>query len=255
MPTIKDKLYFNFDGKWSDTFGLVNVSLDSGMFDETFVASRELNETKVRGNDRPMLHSVETTPLEFELTLAFDGKFNDAKIDSIIRWLWVDYYKPLYFKGKENRVFYCMPVEGANIVHTGFSEGYFTLKMRCDSSNVYSPNIITTKETVATTKTINVPSDSHFDVYPEISIKKTGAGVITIESLDDGGSIFEIRDLTNLEDIYLNCEKEIIETDAVGVYRYDKIIGNFPRLKYGQNRFKITGACDIQFRFKNKYRF
>ena len=256
MPTIKDKLYFNFNGVWSDTFKLVNVVLDSGMFEEVFVASREINETKVRGNDKPMLHSVENSPLEFEMTVAFDGKFDDAKIDSIIRWLWVDYYKPLYFRGKENRVFYCMPISDSSIVHTGFSEGYFKIKMRCDSSRVYSPDVITTKQTVSSTPvTITVPSDSHFDVYPEISIKKTGAGTVTIESLDDKGNIFEVRDLTNAEDIYINCEKEIIETDIIGMYRYDKIVGYFPKLVYGQNRFKVTGACEIQFRFKNKYRF
>jgi phage-related protein len=73
--------------------------------------------------------------------------------------------------------------------------------------------------------------------------------------LDDGGDIFEIRNLTNQEDLYLNCEKEQIETDIVGVYRYNDVLGDFPRLLSGTNRFKITGDCVIQFRYKKRYKF
>uniref|UniRef100_A0AB39C6Z2 Tail protein n=1 Tax=Bacillus phage KoopaTroopa TaxID=3234046 RepID=A0AB39C6Z2_9CAUD len=256
MPTIKDKVRFNFNGVWSDTHNVMNVVLDSGMYEEVFVASRELNETKVRGNSKPMLHSVEDSPLEFEMTIAVDGTYTDVQIDNIIRWLWVDYHKPLYFAGKENRVYYCMPIGDAQIIHNGIKQGYFTITMRCDSSQVYSPTLTTSSTTVTSTpQTITINSDSHFDVYPEISIKKTGAGTVTLEFLDDGGNIFEVRDLTNAEDIYINCEKEIIQTDIIGVYRYDKIVGHFPRLVYGQNRIKITGSCTIQFRYKNKYRF
>lgn len=255
MPTIKDRVRFNYDGVWSDTHKLLHVVLDGSMFEETFVATRELVETKVKGNSKPLLHSIDDSPLEFEMTIAFEEDYTDARIDSIIRWLFVNSYKPLYFEGKEDKVYMCLPIGDASIVHNGLNQGYFTIQMRCDSSNVYSPNTTTNLVNVVGTSTITIANNGHFDIYPEISIKKNGIGTVTIESLDDGGSIFEVRDLTNLEDIYINCEKEIIETDAIGVYRYDNIIGEFPRLVYGQNRFKVTGDCQIQFRYKNKYRF
>lgn len=254
MSTIKDKLYFNFDGVPSNVYNLISINLNNDMFEETFVASRNINETEVRGN-KPMFHSMEDSPLEFEMIIAFEKGFTDDDLDEIVRWLFVENYKPLFFEGKENRVYYCMPVGDSSLVHTGFGQGYFTLTMRCDSSKLYSQYVVTSLETVSTTKTITITTDGHWDVYPEISLKKVGAGKVTIESLDDGNNIFEVKDLTNQEDIYINCEKEIIETDAIGIYRYDKVTGNFPRFKYGQNRMKITGACTIQFRFKNKYRF
>lgn len=258
MPTIKDKINFNFDGVWSEEYGLIHVVTDNGMYEETFIASREIVETKVKGKSKPMLHGIEDSQLTFDMTIAFEKAYTDEDIDEIIRWLFVDYYRPLYFEGSENRVFMAMPVDNSQIVHNGLNEGYITLTMRCDSSNVYSPYITTNMETVTGTKTITIVSDSHFEIYPEISIKKNGNGVITIESLDDGDSIFEIRNLTNLEDLYINCEKEIIQTDAVGIYRYNDQIGEFPRIVFGNNgtnRFKITGNCTIQFRYKNKYRF
>lgn len=258
MPTIKDKLYFNYDGIWSSDFNLMHVVLNNDMFEEQFVASREIIETKVRGNSKPMLQGIDTSPLEFEMVVAFEKAYTDENIDAIVRWLFKDYYRPIYFQGKEDKVYMAMPVDDASIVHNGLNEGYFTITMRCDSSNVYSPTVLTDMETVTGTNTISLQMDGHFDIYPEISIKKIGAGTVTIESLDDDGSIFEVRDLTDQEDIYINSEKEIIETDIIGVYRYNKIIGEFPRLVYGNNglnRFKITGDCEIQFRYKNKYLF
>lgn len=255
MPTIKDKIRFNYDGVWSDTYGLMHVVLDNGMFEEAFGSSRELVETEVKGSNKPLHHGFREAPLTFEMTIAFKDKWTDGDIDNIIRWLFQDRYKPLYFEGKEDRIFMATPVDQPAIVHNGLREGYFTIQMRCDSSNLYSPHITTPLTTVATSSTITINSNSHYDVFPEISIKKTGAGKVEIISLDDGNSIFEVRDLTDQEDIYINCEKEIIETDIIGVYRYDKLIGDFPRILHGVNRFKVTGACQIQFRFKNKYRF
>lgn len=255
MPTIKDKINFTFAGINSQQYGLLNIVTDGGMYEELFVATREINETKTRGNSRPLLHSIEESPIEFEMTIAFEDGYSDENIDAIIRWLFVDYYRPLHFEGKEDRVYMAMIIGSPRIIHNGLNQGYFTVTVRCDSSRLYSPVVLTPLTTVTGTKEITIVSDSHFDIYPEISLLKKGIGHITIESLSDGKSIFEIRNLTNLEDIYLNCEKEIIETDLLGTYRYGNIIGRFPRVKFGENRFSITGDCTIQFRYKNKYRF
>lgn len=255
MPTIKDKINFTFAGVNSQQYGLLNIVTDGGMYEELFVATREINETKTRGNSKPLLHSIEESPIEFDMTIAFEEGYSDASIDEIIRWLFVNHYRPLYFEGKEDRVYMAMMIGSPRIIHNGLNQGYFTVTVRCDSSQLYSPITLTPLETVTGTKEIIVTSDSHFDIYPEISLRKTGIGHITIESLSDGDSIFEIRDLTNLEDIYLNCEKEIIETDLIGTYRYNNVIGEYPRLLFGENRFRITGDCTIQFRYKNKYRF
>ncbi|UUV46974.1 distal tail protein [Bacillus phage vB_BanS-Thrax5] len=256
MPTIKEKVHFNFNGVSSRTHRVMHVVLDSGMYEETFVASREINETKVRGSNKPLFHGIEDSPLEFEMIIAVDGTYTDQQVSDIIRWLWTDTYKPLYFEGKENKVYYCTPIDDSNIVHNGLSQGYFTVNMRCNSSYVYSPTTTTASTTVASTpQTITINNDGHFDIYPEISIKKNGAGTVTLEFLDDNNNIFEVRDLTNAEDIYVNCEKEQIQTDIIGMYRYDKVVGNYPKLVYGQNRIKVTGACTIQFRYVIRYRF
>lgn len=257
MPTISESLYFTYDNKSCKDFGLIHINLSNDMFEETFVASRDINETKVRGNDTPLFHSVEETPLEFDLAIAFENKFTEKQIDDIIIWLFQDKYKPLYFNDKPNKVFQCMPIGDASIVHNGLREGYFTIVMRCKSSKIESPMKLTDTHDLSVNADgydISIQNDGHVEIFPEISIQKIGDGYITILK---NGEIFEIRDLTNLEEIYVNTEKEIIETDAIGISRYNNVVGDYHdmAMPVGENVFTVQGDCKITFRYKLKYRF
>lgn len=257
MPTISESLHFNYDGKSSKDFGIIHISLDSGMFEETFVASRDIVETQVGGNDTPLFHRVDETPIEFDLPIAFTSKFTDKEIDDIIIWLFQDKYRPLYFEDKPNKVFYCMPVGDTTIAHNGLKEGYIVLRMRCRSSKIESPiNVTPTYDLSQNTGDykVTIKNEGHVEIFPEISIEKVGDGHITIMK---DGEVFEVRDLTNREQIYINTEKEIIETDIVGVYRYENVIGDFHdmAMPVGDNEFTIQGNCKIAFRYKFKYRF
>jgi predicted phage tail component-like protein len=258
MPTIKDSLYFTYDGVSCKTFNLINVNLSNGMFEEKLVADRAINELKVRGNEKPLFHGVEEEPLEFEMTIAFEKPFTNDDIDDIILWLFQDNYKPLFFEDKPDRVYYCMPIGEATLAHTGLREGYFTITMRCNSSRIYSPLQTTPTYDLSNntgTYNVNLVNAGHLEIYPEISIEKVGDGHIAFTRED--GEIFEIRNLTNGEKIYINCEKEIIETDIVGVYRYENVVGDYydMGLKVGTTRFGIQGKCKIAFRYTYKYKF
>lgn len=257
MPTIKESLYFNYDGKSCKDFGLIHINLDNGMFEETLVANRTINETAIRGSDTPLFHSVNEDPLSFQMALAFENKFTEQKIDEIIMWLFQDRYRPLFFEDKPNRVFQCMPIDDSAIVHNGLKEGYVIVNMRCKSSKIESPVNITPTHDLSNNLSkyqIKIKNEGHVEIYPEISITKVGDGHITITK---DGEIFEIRDLTNGEKIYVNTEKEIIETDIVGVYRYENVVGDFfdMAMPVGDNTFEVEGKCKIAFRYKFKYRF
>jgi predicted phage tail component-like protein len=259
MPTIKESLYFNYNGISCKTYNLMNVNVGgSGMFEETFHASRNINETKVKGNDTPLFNSIDEDPLQFQLTIAFTKAYTDADIDNIIVWLFQDNYKPLYFEDKPNKIYYCMPSGEAQIAHTGLKQGYLTVTMRCKSSKIYSPQQLTPLYDLSTNPsggfTFSINNTGHEDIYPEISITKIDNGALTFTK---DGEIFEIQNLTNLEQIYINCEKEIIETDAIGVSHYDDVIGDYfdMMLKLGNNTIKVEGTCKVQFRYVFKYKF
>lgn len=257
MPLIGGNMHFWYDGKSSKDFGVISVQIGNGMYEDTLVSSRTLTEVKMKNQDESILQRIEEDVREFPLTIAFEKTFTMIDIDKVILWLFKDSYKPFYFDGEPSKIQYVMPSGDSSIIHNGLKQGYITLTMRTNSSKIYSPKKTTALEIVTeTAKTITYTNNGHVDVLPEISILKNGAGKVTIQNLDDNnGSIFEIDKLTNQEDIYLDSKREIIETDLMGVYHYDDIIGEFPRLVVGVNRWKITGACTIQIKYSEKYKF
>lgn len=259
MPTIKENIIFNYDNQWSDSFGLISVNLDNGMFEDVFVASRDFIETEIYGSDEPLLQGVKNSPLEFEMTIAFTEKYTDKNIRDIVEWLFQDIYKPLYFYGKEERVFYCMPIGDSSIVHNGLREGYFNVTMRCNSPFVYSPVAISEEYDLSdgTNETIQLFNDGFKDLYPEISISKIGNGSVSITNMSDNGKVWEIRNLLDGENVYIDCKKEIIKSDKedIGVYHYGDTSGSLPKLLKGNNTIIISGRCKIQFRYQYKYRF
>ena len=258
MATIKEKLYFTYDGVSSKTFGLMHVELGSGMFEEILVADRNINETRNNKNDTGIFNGLESEPISFTLNLAFERGFTDSVLDNVIEWLFKDYYKPLFFEGKEDRIYLCMAEGSSTITHNGLNEGYITVNMRCQSSNLVSPLKTTNLQTVPSTGsiTVTVLNDGHKEIYPEISFTKTGVGELLIRKIDTN-EIVRVKNLNNNEQIFIDSFKEIIETNAVGKYRYNDVDGDFRELvmKKGQNQYQITGAGKIQFRYRIKYKF
>jgi phage-related protein len=152
-----------------------------------------------------------------------------------------------------------MVVNDPRIVHTGLGGGYITLNMRCNSPFIYSPVFMSDTVEIAPLGVgeQNIFHDGYGDLYPEISITKIGSGNILIRNVSNGGGEFELRNLDDGEQIYINTEKEIIKSDSesIGVYRYNNAFGEFPFLTYGHNLLEIEGGCQIQFRYQFKYRF
>ncbi|WP_240636521.1 phage tail domain-containing protein [Paenibacillus silvae] len=144
LITIRDSLYFSFAGETSVEHGLINVNLNSGMQEEIFFPSREIIEEKVKGNDRPYFMRIETEPLKFSVSFAFEETWNTAKIREVAQWLTKhDYYQPLYFTNDlavgAERIFYAMVVDDSTLVHNCLKQGYINLTFRCDSPYSYSP--------------------------------------------------------------------------------------------------------------------
>lgn len=258
MPTIKNSLYFNYDGISSKEFNLIQISTSNGMYEEIFIGSRDIRETKVTGNDIPFFHGLDNSSLEFEMQIAFDGFYDDVKINNIILWLFQDRYKPLYFEDNPDKIFYCMPISDSSIFHNGLKEGYLTIKMRCNSPYIYSPVYLTDLYDLSSNTvkySIEISNNSHFNLFPEIFIEKVGVGNITLTNVFNGGDILDILNLADAENIYINCKKEIIETDIIGVYRYDNVVGDFIELPIGNNIIQVEGKCKIQFRYQYQYKF
>lgn len=257
MNTIKDKLYFSFDGKNSKDFRLMSVNTQGGLFEEQFAPSRELNETRPEKSDTTMLHGIKEGERTFELMLAFENGFEDNMISDVIDWLFKDYYRPLYFQGQEDRIMFSMITGDSSLVHNGFKEGYVTLTVKTNSPYKYSRHKDSriTNNAIKGKASLELKNDGHKKIYPEYSIRKIGDGDLILST---GNKNVQIVNLVNGEDIYINSERGIIETGLVGAYRYDNIrAGELEDLYMdtGRTKLEVTGGAEIVVRYREVYRF
>lgn len=249
---IKESLYFTYDGLSSYDFGILNVSLDKGMYEEQLSATRSIIEESTRGRKKPYFFGFEEEPLEFDLSFAFEEKYNDEKIRKIVRWLFQDYYKPMTFSESPNRIFYCTPVSDSELVHNGLREGYITLKFRCDSPYSYS-NVITSKVfNIDSEEIIEIECQSDEPIYPQIYFKKVSSGDFSIVNLSDGGREFKFVNLLDNETVYVDCDNEEIESDVSHRMLWNHFNNQFLKLVYGKNRLVVKGDCEnLYLKFQN----
>lgn len=155
-------IHFYYDGVHSIDMGLLNCTVDGGMFEETFLPSRSIVETKVVGRDKPYFQSIDLEPLQFDLTFAFENGYDERRIREVARWLFQPYYKPFYTVENPNRVFYCMVEGDSNLIHNGTKQGYITLTMRCDSAYSYTQKTLKEKMGFSSSKLTKTASENTF---------------------------------------------------------------------------------------------
>lgn len=251
-----ESIEFCYDGKYSSDFGIYNITVDTGLYKEQFLAPRTIVETKVVGNPRPYFGHVDQEPLTLSLTFGFANGWNDQKFREVTRWLGnQDYYKPLYFVENPTRIFYCILVDTPELNHNGNKQGYITLSMRCDSPYTYSPVMTSQKFDLtnnASTTDITFTNNGDMMCKPEIYIKKIGAGDISIVNTTYKNKLFRFVGLANNENLYVDNEKEYIETDVPLTYRYSNFNNTYLELVRGVNTLRVTGKAIISFRYQFK---
>lgn len=253
--TIRSSIAFTFDGISSDDMGLYNVNVSSGMLEEPFLATRQINEVKIRGRDKPYFSGVTHAPLTFTLTFAFLDEFDSDKLRQVSRWLSAEYYKPLTFSDTPDRIYYAMLDSDSKLTHNGASNGYITVTMRCDSPYSYSPVYVSPTYDLSTNTsngtTIQFDNSGDISIFPEIYITKVGAGDVSIVNNSNGGQTFQFTGLSDGETVYVDNENEIIQSDLVPTtYRYSNFNNNFLELVYGANNLQVYGTCKIYFRYQ-----
>jgi phage-related protein len=247
---------FSFNGKSSQEMGLINVRVNGGLFEESFLASRKITEVKIRGNDRPYFMGIEKDPLSFDLSFAFLYPYDKEAIAKVARWLDTSYYCEFFFTGEvRQRRFFCMLESDPRLLHNGLGQGYVTITMRCDSPYGFSPEYYSIKEDFTTSDGIT-PVSFTFTNYgdvnlkPELWIEKQGDGDVKIENLSNSDSYFLFTGLKDRETLYVDCENEYIVSDIVDNYRWDSFQGEFIEMTRGVNYLRATGKFFLTFRYR-----
>lgn len=252
---MKESLDFVYDGLSSRRMGVIQVNVNGGLFEETFLPSRSIKEETIRGNDKPYFYGIEYEPLSFSISLYVEDELSNEKLREMANWLNVDYYKPLYFLDYPDRIFYCMPVEDSQYLHNGLKQGYINLTMRCNSPYAYSPEYISPIYTYQNNQqgTILVFNNRGDAICsPFLYVEKIGDGDLSIINLNNSAREFKFTDLLDKEKLTVDNENQDIETDIPLTYRYDNFNLKYLKLTRGMNRLLVKGDCKLQFKTRFK---
>lgn len=252
---IRESEYFIFAGRKSAEFGIRNVAISTGLYEEPFMASRSIKEFTIRGQERPYFQEITRESKSIQVSFYFDNGWDDELIREVARWLDVEFYQPITFSEDQEKVYFVLPTDSSSIIHNGLKQGYITLTFRCDSPYSYSHTKATPWYDLSkvNTSTIEIRNKGDKIILPEIDIIKIGSGDLSITNLSNKGEITSFTSLSSDEEIYVNGENQIIETNLPNTWRYDNFNDNYLSLVYGKNILEVNGKCKLKFKYKYKF--
>ncbi len=251
---IRESEYFEFAGRRSTEFGIRNVAISDGLYQESFMANREINEVQIRGRKKRYFFDITEDPLSFQVAFYFDYGWNDELINKVSKWLKQDYYQPLSFNNNWDKVYRVMFVDSSDLIHNGLKNGYITLNVRCDSPYVYSKEKVTKwYDCTYSPTTFEIMNLGHEDIYPFIYIEKIGDGDISISNLSRANSTMQLTSLEDGEKLLINGENQIIETNIPNTFRYDNSNDFYLPFYVGNNLIEVNGSCKLKFRYTYKF--
>jgi predicted phage tail component-like protein len=235
------------------------VHIDSGMYQETFLSTRNIIEQETRYNSKPYFIEAKEQPRQIQVSFAFYDGFDEDKLHAVARALKKDYYSPLIFSENPDKIYYALCIDENNLIHTGTEQGYITLTFRLNSpycfSPVYSSPLYDLSTNPAVGTNITLVNQGDIDMYFVATIQVISGGSFSIVNNTDGGKKMSFTGISNNEILTINTELEDITTDQIATYRYDKLSSDsvFMTIPYGANVLTVTGAVKIQFSYEFRF--
>ena len=260
---IKSSQNFYYDSQDSQTFGISNVSVSSGLYEEPFVASREIIKQEIKGRTKPYFSGIKYSPIVLKLSFAFNETWNAKKMRDVKNWLDQDFYKPLMIPADQNDLtdfdkwYYCILISDPVLIHNGLMQGYIDgLTFECNDAYYYSKPQPVSRDTLKDPD-ITIINTGDISCYPLITITKTVEdGAISIFNKSNANKELQIAGLTNGEVTTIDCENQIIDSvyNNQNIYRYDSHNGYFLELLKDTNHLVVSGKCLITIQSEFKYK-
>lgn len=247
--------HFTFNGIHSKDKGVVIGSPNGGLYKESFLPTRKINEQKISGNPIPFFQSVDEETLSFPLSIYLEEWKHRNNARDIARWLYTDYYKPLTFDSNPDLIFYAMFTNKSELSHNGIQDGYVTLNVQTKSPYMYSQNH-EVDYIVSDSLDINIYNNGDLPLYITAELQKVGNGTVSILNKDSNEE-FIIRELLDGEIVYLDFKYEsAISSLEERLRRYlgdNTNDGWFSIPEESTADILITGTCNIKIKYQYAY--
>lgn len=245
---MRESIHFNFDGKWSYEMGIIQAGVNSGLYEDPILSSKNIIEERIEGRERPYFFGVDREPLTLNISITFQENLTDEKMREIMRWLDKDEYKPLRMYEHPEKLWYVMIVNDVRSIHNGINSGYIELELRASHSTALSPLAVSETYRIRSNvwKDITFENNGDFDCYPIVHINKYGNGNIEIENLTNNTGVFKFEQLEDGELLTIFCETKEIES-STGKFRYDNFSKNHLVFRRGINRLRVRGNFNLTF--------
>ena len=257
---IKSSLYIMFNGINSQDLNVLNVSVDSGLYEEPFLGTVNILQETIRGRTKPYYMGKQIEQKELNLTLFLPENFSDDQLREIARWLGTpDFYVPLIFSEDPDKIYFCMLNSDSSVFHAGTNNGYIKISMLCDSCYSYSPVFLSplydlSSNLIGGTELIII-NNGDIDCHLLITVQVISGGSFSIVNKSNGGELISFTNIGDLETLTINTENESIQSDLPLTYRLDNMSSSsvFIMLKRGINRLQIYGNLKIQFKYEARF--
>ena len=256
---ISESLYFIYDGvNFYEKYNIINVHIDSGMYEESFISNRIIKETRIRGG-KTYFQEIEDENLSFSVSFAFEDSFDRDKIRAVARDLKKSFYCPLIFSQDPEKIYFALCTDESKLIHTGLGTGYINLNFRCNSafsfSPIYSSPIYDLSTNSIDGTNIELINNGDVEMYSIIEAQVINGGSFSIVNMSNGGEKISFSGISNEEIIIINTEIEDISTSAPLTYRYDNMSSDsvFILFQRGINNLKIYGNIKLQFKYENRF--
>lgn len=268
MATKFDSVGFKVNGKHSSEFGIINVQLNSALFEEDFLPNRALKEDVNPFTGERFFLGYTYEPSTFELTLAFQDPWNNEEnYEKVQSWLRFEGYREMIFDNYPNFSYYVTYIDAPKISHNGLKQGYITIQFQQSTSErygkVYERKVFIGSGTIrkehksyerSGKEGIEIHLKGTSDCFPIVVIEKYGASkTVKIKNKMNSTGI-ELDNISLGDVVTVDCDFETIDSELNDTFFYNDLKEIGLKLSPGRNVLLFEGEALVRIKYQPIYK-
>lgn len=246
--------YFTFDGRKSLDMGYYSVRVGEPDAEQELLGDKKPKTITYGTKLHNYINKIEYEPIEFKLQIIpiKEKQWTIEMFSTVCEWLIRDEYKPFISEDDPSKILYAISTGSTSwkgVMLYGVMEIDFI-------TNAYHAWTYPRIESVSVqgSKTINIKNLKNVGdrLYsPAIEIEKTGGnGDITITNLSNNNKETKLTNINDKETFTMDNDYHIFKSDTPTNYYGEHFNKQWLYLIEGNNKLKIDGNCNLEFKLQ-----